>query len=356
MNYPQSLELKYAEKLSEGSAKGRRYNGEIIDSEDYAEEIYEANQFHGQDGLGRAIFGYADNNQARLEARNANGEVRGNKYCCRSKIMKLTRQYVGQYQYIDAWGNDIQVQYWVDSLGFHQTDNIPIYNVEPVTETPEVKKAREEHERLWRIAANRNGVDLTTNNLYNSHAEKLDSSEDSSSYDDNDQGELEGQVSNQHQSLSRYPVLPYSEHISPNNAKAFGKVVDDSVIVEANSNNKRPRIARQQQNEFEEVTSEPRGFFYSFNYPAPVVFERTPRTRQSRKVQLDSIGSFNNAHSVTNEAKKTYDTTKERSLSRNKIESPPTASSRVVRANSQKKPSHERGSIKFKRPVQLIHS
>lgn len=57
------MDLKYAEKLSEGSALGRSYNGKIIDSNDYTEEIYEANQFHGQDGLGRAIFGYTDNQQ-----------------------------------------------------------------------------------------------------------------------------------------------------------------------------------------------------------------------------------------------------------------------------------------------------
>lgn len=69
--------MRYAEKLGEGSANGRSYNGKIIDSDDYTEEIYEANQFHGQDGLGRAIFGYTDNQQSRLEARNANGEVRG---------------------------------------------------------------------------------------------------------------------------------------------------------------------------------------------------------------------------------------------------------------------------------------
>lgn len=71
------MDLRYATKLSEGSAVGRSYNGKIIDGDDYAEEIYDANQFHGQDGLGRAIFGYTDNQQSRLEARNANGEVRG---------------------------------------------------------------------------------------------------------------------------------------------------------------------------------------------------------------------------------------------------------------------------------------
>lgn len=73
----QSLDLRYATKLSEGPASGRSYNGKIIDSNDFTEEIYDANQFHGQDGLGRAIFGYTDNQQSRLEARNANGEVRG---------------------------------------------------------------------------------------------------------------------------------------------------------------------------------------------------------------------------------------------------------------------------------------
>lgn len=71
------MDLRYATKLGEGSAAGRSYNGKIIDSDDYTEEIYDANQFHGQDGLGRAIFGYTDNQQSRLEARNANGEVRG---------------------------------------------------------------------------------------------------------------------------------------------------------------------------------------------------------------------------------------------------------------------------------------
>lgn len=68
----QSLDLRYATKLSE-----RAYDGK--DDGDYIEETYEANQFHGQDGLGRAIFGYTDNQQSRLEARNVNGEVRGKK-------------------------------------------------------------------------------------------------------------------------------------------------------------------------------------------------------------------------------------------------------------------------------------
>lgn len=69
--------MRYSKKLSEAPAAGQSYNGKIIDGDDYTAEIYEANQFHGQDGLGRYIFGYTDNQQARLEARNVNGEVRG---------------------------------------------------------------------------------------------------------------------------------------------------------------------------------------------------------------------------------------------------------------------------------------
>lgn len=136
----QSLDLNYARKLNEiplpvtrsEDGKGYYYKGRAIENpDDYVEETYEAQQFHGQDGLGRAMFGYTDHNQARLEARNADGEVRGS------------------YQYIDPNGENIVVQYWSDSLGFHQTDNRPKIVLEPVTDTPEVQAARAEHERLW---------------------------------------------------------------------------------------------------------------------------------------------------------------------------------------------------------------
>lgn len=78
--HAQSLDLRYSNKIGEASAAGKAYNGRIIDSDDYTEEVYDANQFHGQDGLGRFVFGHSDNQQARLEAGNANGEVRGNYY------------------------------------------------------------------------------------------------------------------------------------------------------------------------------------------------------------------------------------------------------------------------------------
>lgn len=81
------------------------------------------------------MFGYTDYNQARLEARNTNGEVRG------------------QYQYMDPFGEEVHVQYWSDAVGFHQTDNHPKFILEPVSETPEVRMAREHHEKAWKAAA-----------------------------------------------------------------------------------------------------------------------------------------------------------------------------------------------------------
>lgn len=140
----QSLELSYGKKLGEGpipllksaDGNGFMYQGRVIENpEDYIEETYLASQFHGQDGLGRYMFGHTDNNQARLEARNANGDVRGS------------------YKYLNGDGEEITVEYWADSLGFHQKDNIPIVPLVPATDTPEVQAARIEHERAWKEAA-----------------------------------------------------------------------------------------------------------------------------------------------------------------------------------------------------------
>lgn len=142
----QALGIQYARKLGEtplvqlrslyGDNKKFYVNGRTVENpEDYIQEDYLASQFHGQDGLGRAMFGYSDWNQGRLEARNANGEVRGS------------------YQYVDAEGENVIVNYWADSLGFHQTDNRPKVVLEPTQETEEVLAARRAHELAWKEAA-----------------------------------------------------------------------------------------------------------------------------------------------------------------------------------------------------------
>lgn len=192
---------------------------------------------------------------------------------------------LGNYQYKDPWNNDIQVQYWVDSLGFHQTDNRPKFELQPVTDTPEVQKAKEEHARLWNEAAKLNGIYSDSNESYNKNAEILESEH----YTDDEQ-ELEGHVSNQQQSLARYPVLSYSEHITPDTAREYGNVVDDSVVVEANEINEvtARAVRKESENLTEEVKSEPRGFFYSFDYPVQVIVDRIGSARAQPEAQAEA--------------------------------------------------------------------
>lgn len=91
-----SLEVNYAKFLGENTltegAERIYHNGRVLEHpENFVQRTFQANQFHGQDGLGRTMFGYSDWNQGRLEARNANGEVRGS------------------YQYVDANNENVIV-------------------------------------------------------------------------------------------------------------------------------------------------------------------------------------------------------------------------------------------------------
>uniref|UniRef100_A0A182RR53 Cuticle protein 6 n=1 Tax=Anopheles funestus TaxID=62324 RepID=A0A182RR53_ANOFN len=264
----QSLDLRYATKLGEHPLGYTRnvqdpalatfyYNGRRIDNpEDYVEEEYEAKQFHGQDGLGRAMFGYSDHNQARLEARNANGEVRGS------------------YQYVNPLGEDIIVQYWSDGLGFHQIDNRPEVRLQPVTETPEVREARLAHMKAWEEAASlaRANPDVTSGGA----DEPYRAVQANTVEDDPEQDEILAAVSNQHQSLIRYPSLPYTDHILP--SVASDALQDEGVVIEAFPRSVKKRNNEQQDEQTagsgdEPVSADPKGFFYSFDYPVQLVAE-----------------------------------------------------------------------------------
>uniref|UniRef100_A0A182NIZ8 Cuticle protein 6 n=1 Tax=Anopheles dirus TaxID=7168 RepID=A0A182NIZ8_9DIPT len=262
----QSLDLRYASKLGEhplGYARNVQdptlatfyYNGRRIEHpEDYVEEEYEAKQFHGQDGLGRAMFGYSDHNQARLEARNANGEVRGS------------------YQYVNPLGEDVIVQYWSDGLGFHQIDNRPEVRLQPVTETPEVREARLAHLKAWEEAANlaRANPDVTA---ASGSDEPYRAVQVNTVDDEVEQDEILAAVSNQHQSLIRYPSLPYTEHIAPSTVDAHH---DEGVVVEAVRSVKKRENDQDEAHASEDepsVPADPKGFFYSFDYPVQLVAE-----------------------------------------------------------------------------------
>jgi len=131
--------LKYAPQLDAGpipAGEQQYYRGRIIDNpSNFIKETYLANQFHGQNGLGQAKFGYSDWNQARQEHIDVHGKTEGS------------------YQYVLPNGQNYEVKYWADSEGFHQTDNRPEPVLVPVTDTPAVKAAREAHEKAWAEAA-----------------------------------------------------------------------------------------------------------------------------------------------------------------------------------------------------------
>jgi hypothetical protein len=96
---------------------------------------------------------------------------------------------------------------------------------------------------------------------------------------DEPEQELEGQVSNQHQSLVRYPSLSFAGHIIPGSYRDE----DDSVVVEAAGSERvearskkeaKPSKAKAKARNIEqaeEETSDPRGFFYNIDYPVSVI-------------------------------------------------------------------------------------
>ncbi|KAI5631277.1 hypothetical protein NE865_16007 [Phthorimaea operculella] len=109
---------------------------EIENTDDYVEEVYDASQFHGQDGLGAYAYGYKAPESAKVENRARSGDVTGS--------------------YVFKAGNNelIKVRYWADSEGFHQEDNLPKVELKPIEDTEEVKQARAAHEKAWQEAAN----------------------------------------------------------------------------------------------------------------------------------------------------------------------------------------------------------
>lgn len=182
------------------------YRGEIIQRpEQFASQTFLANQFHGQNGLGQAKFGYSDWNQARVENINAHGKTEGS------------------YQY-DSNGKTYEVQYWADHSGFHRTDNHPLVQPEPVTDTPEVKAAIEAHQKAWSEAAAANKV------------------------------------------ASAFPVQPKAAH-----EKGF---VGSPEPEAAGSEEKWKYVHEEEPYVHDGPTGPPRGFFYNIDYPVHLITEK----------------------------------------------------------------------------------
>lgn len=127
--------LKYAPKV-DSNVPAVRVLGK--DAYNVLEDIYLANQYHGQDGLGGYLYGYSVPDIAKTEKKKAGGDLRG------------------AYNYINGDGQEIKVEYWDDGTGFHQIDNVPRILPQQIEDTPEVKAAKAEHARIWQEQAVRN--------------------------------------------------------------------------------------------------------------------------------------------------------------------------------------------------------
>ncbi|XP_050672743.1 uncharacterized protein LOC126970690 isoform X2 [Leptidea sinapis] len=198
---------------------------EIENTEDYVEEVYDASQFHGQDGLGAYVYGYQTPESSKLENRVRSGDV------------------TGSYTY-KAGGNPnelIKVRYWADSQGFHQEDNIPKVELKPVEEAEDVRQARLAHEKAWQEAAAAARVQPDPQGEYNQQYDYQPSASVQQGY-----AAGPGLVRQVRQSKAYY---------GGQGSNQPGQQYPNSY-----STTEEP-----------EPTGPPRGFFYSFNYPTSIL-------------------------------------------------------------------------------------
>ncbi|EFX77996.1 hypothetical protein DAPPUDRAFT_246911 [Daphnia pulex] len=111
----------------------------------YGYPSYTATQYHAQDELGQASFGYAHPGQAASNLRDGFGNQ------------------IGSYAYINPEGEEVRVSYTADSRGFRVlSNNLPVGPVDnsvaplPVQDTPEVAAAKADHAAA--VAAAKSGV------------------------------------------------------------------------------------------------------------------------------------------------------------------------------------------------------
>ncbi|CAG9785312.1 unnamed protein product [Diatraea saccharalis] len=218
---------------------------EIENTDDYVEEVYDASQFHGQDGLGAYTYGYKAPESAKVENRVRSGDV------------------TGSYTYKSGNNDLIKVRYWADSEGFHQEDNLPKVQLQPAQETEEVRQARLAHEKAWKEAAE---ASLHPNAQQDYSA----------SYH-----EYQPQASEVQAVSASAPGLEASV---AREGKAYVAQAQSSFQGNYQQQYQQPQLYQQQQNQGQkypgtteqpEPTGPPRGFFYSFNYPVSIIVPKS---------------------------------------------------------------------------------
>ncbi|VEN46081.1 unnamed protein product [Callosobruchus maculatus] len=131
----QDQSLSYAPKVASNVPAVRFLGNE---PHHVQEDIYQARQYHGQDGLGGYLYGYNVPDIAKTEKKKAGGDLRG------------------AYNYIAGDGQEIKVEYWDDGTGFHQIDNVPKILPKQVEDSPDVKAAKAKFFARWNEEAERN--------------------------------------------------------------------------------------------------------------------------------------------------------------------------------------------------------
>jgi hypothetical protein len=108
----------------------------------YGYPSFSATQYHAQDELGQASFGYAHPGQAATNLRDGFGNQ------------------IGSYAYINPEGKEVRVSYTADSRGFRVLSNdlpvAPVANLVAPVDTPEVAQAKAEHAAA--VTAAKSGV------------------------------------------------------------------------------------------------------------------------------------------------------------------------------------------------------
>ncbi|CAH0407557.1 unnamed protein product [Chilo suppressalis] len=218
---------------------------EIENTDDYVEEVYDASQFHGQDGLGAYAYGYKAPESAKVENRQHSGDV------------------TGSYTY-KSGNNDIKVRYWADSEGFHQEDNLPKVQLQPAQETEEVRQARLAHEKAWKEAADA-ALHPNAQQDYsaNYHEYQPQASEVQS-------------VSAAAPVAAQVPVAREGKAYVAQAQSSFQQQYQKPQPYQQQQQYQQPQQQFQQQKypsttEEPEPTGPPRGFFYSFNYPVSII-------------------------------------------------------------------------------------
>ncbi|XP_044727836.1 uncharacterized protein LOC123291567 [Chrysoperla carnea] len=232
------------------------------------EDVYDVSQFHGQDGLGGYLYGYSNPADAKVESKNA-----------------YSQHVKGAYNWIEPNGRVIKVKYWDTGNGFHQEDNIPKVVLKPVEETPALRAARLAHEKAWKEAAEANKVSPSQYRLIYNDDPKPDIARwpnyDVAAASQNYQPAAtnkyyqtipSGQNYQAAASNQNYQTVPLPQAAASNQNYQAAASAEESVYVRPEGEDDGTWDPAKYGEDG--VTSEPRGFFYAFNHPAGIKYDK----------------------------------------------------------------------------------